>query len=334
LWGSTSPAANGTTLVALVLSQHFSPSDRPYQDVEGALYHYPRQYFGRVTPFASFIYYRPGGASVRRADDRHYFGHGVVGTPYPDPNDARLRFVDIIQYEPFPAPVRLRDPLGNYYETGTPAVPQGQSAVRDISDVAYHRILAAAGVAMTGVSLLASTLRLEHAVPASSWPKDNFREIERVPPGAGYVPRTGDPPNVYEAAALQERARADHQRVLGLILAAVRRRGGICLYNNNVDLLARFGNERLLVEAKSLNDLRDAVDRMRYGMGQLMDYAVRYRAEILDAQPMLAFGRAPAQDAAWIADVLQANGVAFACSAGDELLPLNERARETRLFAA
>jgi hypothetical protein len=44
--------------------------------------------------------------------------------------------------------------------------------------------------------------------------------------------------------------------------------------------------------------------------------------------------RAPAQDAAWVAEVLQANGVAFACRAGNELVPLNERARETRLFAA
>lgn len=316
----------------LVLSQHFLSADRPYQDVEGALYHYPRQYFGRVKPFASFVYYRPGGGSVRRADERSYFGHGVLGVPYADPNDDRLRFADVIQYEPFPEVVRLRDPLGNYYETGTPAVPQGQSAVREINDVAYHRILAAAGAAMTGVSLLPSTLRLKHDVVPSGWPKDGFREIERVPPGAGYVPRSGNPPNIYEAAALQERAREDHQRVLGLIVRETRAKGGTCLYNNNVDLLAKLGDDRLLVEAKSLNDLRDAVDRMRYGMGQLLDYGVRYRAEIEAAKPMLVFGRAPASDAEWIADVLQANGVAFACGMGDALLPLNDHARQSRLF--
>jgi hypothetical protein len=29
---------------------------------------------------------------------------------------------------------------------------------------------------------------------------------------------------------------------------------------------------------------------MRYGMGQLMDYGVRYRAQIEGAKPMLVFG--------------------------------------------
>jgi hypothetical protein len=67
-------------------------------------------YFGRITPFAAFVHYRPGGGSVRRADERSYFGHGV---PYADDNDDRLRFVDVIQYEPFPEIVRLSDPLGN-----------------------------------------------------------------------------------------------------------------------------------------------------------------------------------------------------------------------------
>jgi hypothetical protein len=320
--------------VPLVLSQHFLSSDRAYRDVEGALYHYPRQYFGRVKPFVSFVYYRPGGGSVRRVDARHYFGHGVLGVPYPDPNDAGLRFVDVIQYEPFPELVPLRDPMANYYETGTPTVPQGQSAVRELTDVAFHRILAAAGVAVTGVSQLPSTLRLpSYTAAPASWPTDAFRPMDRVPPGAGYIPRAGDPPNVYEAATLQERARADHQRVLGLILSRVQAKGGVCLYNNNVDLLAKLGDERVLVEAKSLNDLRDAVDRMRYGMGQLMDYGVRYRAELQGAKPLLAFGRAPASDAAWIADVLEENGVGFACSTGEDVRPMNDWARASRLFA-
>jgi hypothetical protein len=322
------------TDVPLVLSQHFLSSDRMYQDVEGALYHYPKQYFGRIKPFASFVYYRPGGGSVRRPDERHYFGHGVLGVPYADPNDPGLRFVDVIQYDPFPQAVPLRDPMANYYETGTPAVPQGQSAVREITDIAFHRILAAAGVAVTGLSQLPSTLNLSYAAARATWPTDAFRPMDEVPPGAGYIPRTGDPPNVYEAAALQERARADHQDVLGLILARVKSKGGTCLYNNNVDLLANFGNERILVEAKSLNDLRDAVDRMRYGLGQLLDYGVRYRAELQGAKPLLAFGAAPSSDAGWIAEVLEENGVAFASRTGNDLRPMNERARACPLFTA
>ena len=270
---------------------------------------------------------------MRRADERHYFGYGVVGTPFPDVHDDGHRFVDLLDYHEFPALVPLQDPFGNYYETGTPAVPQGQSAVRAISDVAYHRILAAAGVALTGVSLLAPSPPLEYAAVSSRWPTDVFREIQSVPPGAGYVPRSQAPPNVYEAAALQERARADHQDVLQRIVAQVHRRGGVCLYNNNVDLLARVGEERVLIEAKSLNDLNDAVDRMRYGMGQLMDYSVRYRSQIQNARPILAFGTRPAPDAGWIADVLEQNNVGFACRIGNEIVALNDRARETHLFA-
>jgi hypothetical protein len=68
---------------------------------------------------------------------------------------------------------------------------------------------------------------------------------------------------------------------------------------------------------------------MRYGMGQLMDYGVRYRAELEAAKPMLVFGRARASDAEWIGGVLQANGVALACGVGDALRPLNELARQT-----
>jgi len=49
---------------------------------------------------------------------------------------------------------------------------------------------------------------------------------------------------------------------------------------------------------------------------------------------MLVFGRAPASDAEWIADVLEANGVAFVCGEGDSLVPLNDGARQTRLFAS
>jgi len=78
-----------------------------------------------------------------------------------DPSDQKLRFAPIIQYEPFQTLVPLRDPLGNYYETGADRTPQGQSAVRDISEIAHHRILAAAPVAVTGISALPATTAAE-----------------------------------------------------------------------------------------------------------------------------------------------------------------------------
>jgi hypothetical protein len=323
--------------VPVVLQQHFLQADRAYADVEGVLYHYPRQYFGRVTPFEPFIYYRPLGKAAARPDSLHYFGHGVMGEPWPDPKDGKLRYAPIVQYERFQTLVTLRDPLGNYYETGTERAPQAQSAVRDISEIAYHRILAAANVAVTGISALPATTAVEisgyRTVPLP-WPKDDLRVITHVPAGAGYVPRGQDPPSVYEAAALQERARADHQRVLSEIVAKVNTLGGSCRYNNNIDLLTHVGDEGLLIEAKSLNDLNDAVHRMRYGLGQLLDYRVRYRAEIDGASPVLAFGRPPDRNTGWIAEILQANGVAFVASIEGNVIPLNECGRQTKLFAA
>ena len=50
----------------VILSQHFSPADRIYADAEGSLYHYPRQYFTRIKPYDTFVYYRPLGESAHR----------------------------------------------------------------------------------------------------------------------------------------------------------------------------------------------------------------------------------------------------------------------------
>ena len=90
--------------------------------------------------------------------------------------------------------------------------------------------------------------------------------------------------------------------------------------------------ERNLIEAKSLNDLRDAVNRMRYGIGQLIEYGVRYRAELQGAKPVLAFGSAPDRDTSFVATILQENGIAFVSQDRGELLPLDDAAQSLRLF--
>ena len=88
----------------------------------------------------------------------------------------------------------------------------------------------------------------------------------------------------------------------------------------------------MLIEAKSLTDVSRAVDRMRYGIGQLADYASRYKQEVGDAKRLLAFGRPPDKETSWISTVLQETGVAFVAAENDRLLPLNESAREIGLF--
>jgi hypothetical protein len=319
----------------VVLTQHFSAADRPYEDAEFSLYHFPRVYFSRVEPYDRFVYYRPLGKGQRRADSTNYFGHGILGRVFPDPTRSDHRFVDLIRAAQFPELVSLRDSKGLFFETETTAGPQFQASVRRLSEIAYHRILAAAGVTTKSIEQMPSTesLPLAFSLINANAPTDAFRKIIDIPPGAGYVP-SNTTLNVYESAALQERARADHQDVLKQISALVISSGGTCYYNNNVDLLADFGDRKTLIEAKSLNDLRDAVDRMRYGIGQLADYSFRYRAELQGAQPVLAFGKAPDHATSWIADVLESNSIAFVAVATGAVRPMNDLARSLPFFRA
>ena len=150
---------------------------------------------------------------------------------------------------------------------------QGRS-VRHIDGLDYHRILDAAGLtgavwrdAPTVDEVLSGFVAPGLSVEP---PRDAFRPLTVVPDGTGYRP-TGKIVDVFESAALQERARGDHQDTLKLLKAMVEARDGHCLFNNNVDLLASFASQKLLVEAKSLAVQSAAVDRMRYGMGQLFD---------------------------------------------------------------
>jgi hypothetical protein len=118
-----------------------------------------------------------------------------------------------------------------------------------------------------------------------------------------------------------------------VLQALVHERGGTTYLNNNIDLLADIRGEKLLIEAKSVGAERVVVDRMRYGIGQLSDYSVRYRGIVDGAQRVLAFGRVPSPASSWIGTILQESHVAFiALDAGPRIVPLNERARALPLF--
>lgn len=314
----------------VVLSQIFEPNDRIYKDAEGSLYHYPRQYFSRVRPYDTLIYYRPRGKRAPREDSAHYFGHGVLGVPFEDLDDPAHRFVPLIRYAIFPNLVPLRDPQGRYYETESERPIIAQSAVRTLGEIPYHRMLAAAHVVSTGISRSPTT---EDIVATGYFgaplppPIDEVRRITAIPAGAGYVPRGARFLDINESAALQERARADHQNVLRSIASLATQKRATFWYNNHIDLVVELGSERLLIEAKSLNDVRDAVNRMRYGLGQLMDYSVRYRAQLQNAKPVLAFGRPLDRETSFVATILQENSVGLVAQDVDHLRPLNDIAR-------
>ena len=243
--------------------------------------------------------------------------------------------MDIALYEPFERPVPLRQ-NSLFVETESSTSPQFQSAARQIRETAYYRILMLGGVSaahefapVTTESVLSSV----YSPLIAEAPKDAFREALIIPEGTGYVPSGKSLPSVYESAALQERARKDHNATLELIRRSAERLGGRCWYNNNIDLFVRCGEQALLVEAKSLNDARQSVDRMRYGMGQLFDYRVRYKAELAGAEPVLAFGAPPDLATAWVTTILQENGIAFVARDGKRLIPLNERAQALAICA-
>lgn len=320
----------------VILTQHYAPSDRIYEDAEFSLYHYPRVYFSRVRPYDRYIYYRPLGKSRVRGDSKMYFGHGILGDWFDDPNRPNHRFVNLISGELFSRPVPIQDLAGRYYETETTKPPQFQAAVRDISEITYYKLLAAGDVRSAGLSLMPTTENIAATPPPVGLPgvpRDVFREIDRIPPGAGYVPSGETILNVYESAALQERARRDHQGVLATIQAEVNKRGGITFYNNNVDLFASIGASRMLVEAKSLGDVRAAVDRVRYGIGQVADYSYRYADELQGAQKVLAVGARMPSALTWLGNVLDAERTAFLYSLDGTIEPMNDTAQTLPLFA-
>ena len=236
--------------------------------------------------------------------------------------------MDIAWYEPFAHPVRLREGDA-FVETESTTSPQFQSAARPVRETAYFRILMLGGVSAGrefAPVTTTSVLTVGYAAPTAEPPKDTFREALSIPEGTGYVPSGKALPSIYESAALQERARKDHNATLEHIRRTAERLGGKCWFNNNIDLFVHCGEQKLLVEAKSLTDPRQSVDRMRYGMGQLFDYRVRYEAEVAGAEPVLAFGALPDRATSWVATILQQNGVAFIARDGERLLPLNARA--------
>ncbi len=305
--------------VPLILTQHASRDLNRYLDREGVIYHFPRQYLplvNRVVDEAGdhrFIYQRPvKGAPAGQAGS--YFGHGVLGSPYPDSRTAGHYWMEILDYRPM-QPVSLRDAAGLYYESGqsAPLMLRGRS-IRYIDGERFFMILAR-GQAYSALSGLQNTQDRGVFAPVTA-PVDAFRPLLEVPPGTGYVPRGNELVDRFEAAALHERAREDHQDTLDRLTRKIKELGGSCFYNNNVDLFARVGEQRYLIEAKSLTRQASAVNRMRYGMGQLFDYSVRYKAELAGALPVLAFGSPPEREASWIPTILQENGVAFITRVG------------------
>jgi hypothetical protein len=71
---------------------------------------------------------------------------------------------------------------------------------------------------------------------------------------------------------------------------------------------------------------------LRYGVGQLADYAYRYKSETAGATKVLAFGQPPDRDTSWIAGMLDEERIAFVSQTNDHIVALNEQAKKLRIF--
>jgi hypothetical protein len=176
----------------VILSQRtwHAHADPKYLDREGVIYHYPRQYRGRINDFDRFIYYRPAkGASEEERST--YIGHGILGVSVVDWARADHYFVDIAWYDPFDRPVPLRQDDA-FVETESAVPPQFQSAARPIRETAYYRILMLGGVSagrefappMTTDTVLSAG----YSPIIVDAPRDALREALTIPEGTGYVP--------------------------------------------------------------------------------------------------------------------------------------------------
>lgn len=140
--------------LVLVENERISGHDYDWKDITGARYHFPNGYRNKIQPGTPFVYYRGVHTAYgRRRESPEYFGFGIIGEVYRDPEvDDNVPkknwkwFCDIVDYSPFPSVVPWKS-HGRLYEE----IPQNlfRNGVRLISDETYAAILASAGIDLT-----------------------------------------------------------------------------------------------------------------------------------------------------------------------------------------
>jgi hypothetical protein len=119
----------------LILNQYRNGSS--YKDEVGTLYHFPRRYLRRIqTPAAKFIYYEP-----RAGGEQVYFGTGIIGQIWSDPEDAKHYYSEILDYSQFPSPVSYWGLRGKAFEPAR----KMRNSVRPIEKHLFDGILKSAG---------------------------------------------------------------------------------------------------------------------------------------------------------------------------------------------
>lgn len=183
-----------------------------WKDITGVQYHYPNAYKNMVRPGAPFLYYRGAGRASGERGRPEYFGRGIVGAVWQDPETSGPRpywYAKVEDYEPFVVPVAARRADGSTFET-----PPGNSGnryfgvgVRRIPEAVYETIVAAAGLS-----------------PATPSPTEPFgfaetAELVRLPPEApGLLVRTvPGPGGGFPSSSRSKRAKAVGDLAEGLV---------------------------------------------------------------------------------------------------------------------
>lgn len=123
-----------------------------WKDITGERYHFPNKYKNRLKPGTPFVYYRGSLRAGGKKKTPEYFGRGVIGEVWEDPetfNESAQRknwFFEVLEYVEFAKPVLFRDGDGTYIETGSTSVPGNyfRDGVRSIERLFFDRILSLA----------------------------------------------------------------------------------------------------------------------------------------------------------------------------------------------
>lgn len=110
---------------ALVLAENESTAGGfNWNDITGERYQFPKNYRNKIRPGMPFVYYSGTRNATGGRKDAHYFGHGLIGDVYPDPDTVHLTrsawkwLADIVNYTPFNVDVSIRGKDNLYVELG------------------------------------------------------------------------------------------------------------------------------------------------------------------------------------------------------------------------
>src|SRR4051794_20656255 len=89
-FGDSLKCVLGEGMPLVLVSNDPNTSDRRMQwhDVTGVRYHYPNGYCNKIKPGEKFVYYRGVHREHGPRGPATYFGAGIIGDVWPDPESA------------------------------------------------------------------------------------------------------------------------------------------------------------------------------------------------------------------------------------------------------